>query len=132
MFTNLEEIAVPDVADNFLSGPWRSAGLLCHPLDQLPISCLITDLISLQKPSKILAVFLPFWSLGFIQSSSALAPSPALCAALEAEWLQQRHRTPLQRAVLSKTAVAKCISTSYFKKTFNVLTKAGEPFTPQQ
>lgn len=45
MFTNPEEIAVPDVADNFLSGrSWHGAGLLCHPSDQLPISCLIMEL----------------------------------------------------------------------------------------
>lgn len=104
MFTNLEEIAVPDVADNFLSGPsWRSAGLLCHPLDQLPISCLITDLTSLQKLSKFLALFLPSWSPGFIQSNSALAASPALFAALEV------HSQAVTAAETQDTSLMGCV-----------------------
>lgn len=86
MFTNPEEIDVPDVADNFLSGTsWCGAGLLCHPSDQLPISCLITELTDFTNSVKIYsAVFGLLVSWVFMKSNSALASSPAFFAALEA------------------------------------------------
>jgi len=103
MFTNSEEIAVPDVADNFLSGPsWYSAGLLCHPSNQLPISCLITDLTDFFtntiKISSTVFALLVSWV--YTESNCALASRPACFPPLEAQTaeqssLQQRHRAAL-------------------------------------
>lgn len=67
-------------------------GLLCHPLDQLPISCLITELTDFFtnaiKISSTIFALLVSWV--YTASNSALASSPACFAALEAhsqaEW----------------------------------------------
>lgn len=93
MFTSAEEIAAPDVADNFLPGPsWHGAGPLCHPSDELPISCLITELTDFfTNAIKISGtVFALLVSRVYTESNSALASSPAFFVALEArsqpEW----------------------------------------------
>lgn len=92
MFTNPEEIAVPDVADNFLSGPsWCGAGLLCHPSDQLPILCLITELTDLfTNATKISSTIFALVLSQVYTESNCPGFKPSFFAALEAhsqaEW----------------------------------------------